>query len=464
MKCPHCHSEWNTITNIEQIIKNCPFCRKNLYVSETETSNPLKEILARIAARYGLELLKNGDRLIAVFADLAPTMEKELRLLKFFVEADCHTALFNVRNSTAAEQHLSIEECIRSMIDEFFIASDAAIMVCEAYWAAVWQRSTQKSANVSSGRTLTIRTNQTDNTSNKHIPSGEVAGGYGSRPKRTVSAKQKQNPGKVFQIAQGDNHVVHLLPNGTVEAINIDSNGKIKYGMNNHCCHVQSWTDIICIAAGDSHTVGLCSDGTVRAVGNNRKGQCDVNDWSNVIAIAASKTHTLGLCKDGTVRFAGFSKYNLCNARMWSDITGIATCRNHVSGILNDGTVLVIGENSYSRCNVEAFSDIVDIAVTSSNVCGLRKDGTPFLSGHRCEKLNVANVVAIDADDNNFICLHQDGTVSKNSSWSHSKYEWSNVVTISAGKNFVAGLKSDGTIVCTKPEIEKWLNDNLKII
>lgn len=105
----------------------------------TQTENPtsLCAALCQIAADYTPVFLCDGNRMISMFTDLAPEMRREHRLLKYFVEAGGHTSLFNVKDANPEDQLQSMEHTVRKMVDEFFVAEDAARLVCEAYWTAV---------------------------------------------------------------------------------------------------------------------------------------------------------------------------------------------------------------------------------------------------------------------------------------------------------------------------------------
>ena len=58
-------------------------------------------VLCQIASYYGMEALRNGHQLLGYFMDLAPKLKRECRMLKYFVDAGGHTALFNARNASS---------------------------------------------------------------------------------------------------------------------------------------------------------------------------------------------------------------------------------------------------------------------------------------------------------------------------------------------------------------------------
>lgn len=137
MKCPHCGSEWNASPMMANSLQSCPFCQKSLASDSGKKSDNLESVLCQIASDFGLKSLEDGHQLLGYFTDLAPNLKRECRMLKYFVDAGGHTALFNMRNDSSADWRLTMEHIVRKLVGEFVVSEDAAREVCEAYWSAV---------------------------------------------------------------------------------------------------------------------------------------------------------------------------------------------------------------------------------------------------------------------------------------------------------------------------------------
>ena len=137
MKCIHCNSEWKVEPQVATTMKNCPFCGKPLSSEKKEMAETLDGVLFLIAEQFGMENLRDGNRMMAFFADLAPKLKREQRLLGYFVEAEGHKVLFEARNFEGADQQLAFGKVLRRMTDEMLMDKTASQQVCEAYWAAV---------------------------------------------------------------------------------------------------------------------------------------------------------------------------------------------------------------------------------------------------------------------------------------------------------------------------------------
>lgn len=100
----------------------------------------LKEVLCEIRDTYGMDILTNGKRLIAVFRDLSQ-VKKDQRMLRYFVEAGGHTALLGAGNLSPAMQQARLQQTIRKLCTEMLISEEAAQMVCHAFWTAAYGQS-----------------------------------------------------------------------------------------------------------------------------------------------------------------------------------------------------------------------------------------------------------------------------------------------------------------------------------
>lgn len=267
-------------------------------------------------------------------------------------------------------------------------------------------------------------------------------------------------PGNI-QLCASSIQTVLLRPDGTVRTFQSSSFSKYDYGQSK----VQDWSEIIAVACYFSHTVGLRKDGTVLAAGINCAVQCNAQNWSGITAIAAGDLHIVGLQKDGTVQGVGSNLYERLNIRNWTNITAIAAGMGYTVGLRADGTVLAIGRNTEGQCNVQDWSGITAIAASGSRTVGLRKDGTVCVAGTKkglSDLQNWSDITAIAVSSMHAVGLQKDRTVvavGANFNGQRNVQSWSNVIRIWAADYFTAALTADGTILCTDPEIQKWLRE-----
>ena len=452
MKCPSCSSEWKALPQMITSLENCPFCGKALASIKGETINTLESVLKQISSDYGLEPLRNGSQMVGYFTDLAPELKRECRMLKYFVEAGCHTALFNTRDAGPADQQMSMDCAVQKMTDEFLIAEDAARAVCGAYWIAVCGnpvRSVRQPTD--NGLLRAVLSEPTV----QHIEPKPALAAVSKMP--VISEKsvdQPQKPKAEFKIIQRKDYGILRFPDGNRKAfINEASTVLI----------ARFWTNIIAFSAGDSHLIGLRSDGTVRVAGVFL-GDKEIQNWSGILALVSGARHTVGLCADGTVKAVGSNLNGQCRTENWFGITSIAAGADHTVGLCVDGTVCAAGDNKYGQCNVRDWSEITAIAAGREFTAGLRRDGTVVVAGSASMSAEVGrwkDMTAITAGDFHIVGLCRNGTVKAVSSVKDllnnrcNVKKWTNVAAIAADNTITVGLQSDGTILCTNPSFLK---------
>lgn len=98
----------------------------------------VESVLVEISTRFGEETLLQNDRLLAIFADLAPQLEKERRLLRAFLECGGNRDLLGVKEQGTEERRFHMDRVTHWLVDEFFLTEDAAGMICTAFAAALW--------------------------------------------------------------------------------------------------------------------------------------------------------------------------------------------------------------------------------------------------------------------------------------------------------------------------------------
>ena len=137
MKCNHCGAQWSVSKEISSQLTSCPFCGAPLFEKEPALAT-IEDVLREIIRLEGVEVLRNGNRMISFFSDLAPHMTKERRVLRYFVDCNGNTLFLDVRNAKAADQRLRYQQVVYRMCNDLYIAEKAAQQVCSAFWSAVY--------------------------------------------------------------------------------------------------------------------------------------------------------------------------------------------------------------------------------------------------------------------------------------------------------------------------------------
>ena len=347
----------------------------------------------------------------------------------------------------------------------------------------------------------------------------------------------------IVAISAGANHTVGLKSDGTVVSIGYNKNGQ---------CDVDDWKNIVAISSTSNHTVGLKADGTMVATGYNEYGQCDVSDWSDIMlpegievqAEAAESDSNISweLSDDGTLTISGMGAmedYTLTTEAPWHErrsevksvvisdgitsigsrafqhcmnmssitipdsVTGIGEMAFRYCGRLNSITipdsVASIGPWAFSSCDCLSSITIPD-SVTSIGgsafsgchcLSSVEFDGTesqwndieigvynePLLkaniefaaiatNGNEDARQTMAqNAVTLSAGKNHVVSVKSDGTVVYEGYDGYSDvHDWTDIVSVSAGPLHTVGLKADGTVVSvgsdsfSKRDVKAWTN------
>lgn len=137
MKCPKCSAEWHLPKQSTSIIKSCPFCGASLQIDADQSLTTLDSVLAEIIARFGIDILRDGSRTVAVFSDLAPKLKKERLLLTYLMQFDGNVKLLEVQKLDKSKQHATYLRVVQHLVDEQFVAQQAAENVCLGFLKAI---------------------------------------------------------------------------------------------------------------------------------------------------------------------------------------------------------------------------------------------------------------------------------------------------------------------------------------
>jgi len=129
LKCTHCESEWTLGKGVSSPSK-CPFCGEPL----TPESDTMEAVLKYIAEIYGADILRDSNKLIAYFADVAPKLTRERNLLRSFTQCNGNTRLLKALSLSDAERRQAWFRLTQDLKDEMWLDSNAISLVCESFW------------------------------------------------------------------------------------------------------------------------------------------------------------------------------------------------------------------------------------------------------------------------------------------------------------------------------------------
>lgn len=196
-------------------------------------------------------------------------------------------------------------------------------------------------------------------------------------------------------------------------------------------------------ACGNRHVAYIRPDGSLGGVGSDLYGQLGFAGGAGVVrALAAGYAHTVCLMEDGSVRATTILSpsgeepydYGQSDVENWKNAIAIEAGWVHTVALLGDGTVLAAGDNAHGQCDVGAWRDVAEVAAGGWNTAALTSDGRVLVVG-----------------DNEY---------------GQCDLDWSgeNIVHIAVGRQFVAGLRADGTVIAAgrnlqhQLEVSAWRN------
>lgn len=122
--------------------------------------------LSQIFREYGTRILADPDKLVALFADFAPTLKKEQKLLKHVSSAGLLSSLLKAMSSDSAEQTRACEVLVDKMHEDLFVDENiAAEFVGDIAAALGWNFAPKKSAVQSAPQAQSAPQPQAQNTS-----------------------------------------------------------------------------------------------------------------------------------------------------------------------------------------------------------------------------------------------------------------------------------------------------------
>ena len=112
--------------------------------------------LQYIAEHYGNDVLRDGNKLLAYYTDLAPQQKTERKMLEFLVQCNGNAILLDIAHQTQQEQQVCVETLVKQLTSQLLMSEDAAYTACNNYLQAIGANHEQRDSPRQPRTTVTI--------------------------------------------------------------------------------------------------------------------------------------------------------------------------------------------------------------------------------------------------------------------------------------------------------------------
>lgn len=181
--------------------------------------------------------------------------------------------------------------------------------------------------------------------------------------------------------------------------------------------------------------------------------------WEQIIrhkTFVIDGTRFAALTESGAVTSASYSYYSLKeDLEDWQNIVSLCYASYDMYGLQKDGTVMTTDDD---EAFINQWKNIVAIAASDSCIVGLKTDGTLVSTISNTRTNSLSGIVAFDCADWNVAAVKYDGTVTVTNGEYPGVDGWQDIIDVSVTKEYLAGLKKDGTVVTTsaKFDVSQW--------
>lgn len=121
MECKYCKSSWNS----SMVVTNCPFCGKNVLI-EANDNMTFQEGIRFIVTKYGVDILNDSRRLIALIMDYVRGCDKEKKLFKIACDCGILKMSVDIKECQEEQRTIAIQKAIRNLEENAFLSSENA--------------------------------------------------------------------------------------------------------------------------------------------------------------------------------------------------------------------------------------------------------------------------------------------------------------------------------------------------
>lgn len=115
-KCENCQSEWNGIKQLD----SCPFCDTRITVQNSNFTK-IDKALSYIFSAYGIDVVKEDNRLVALLSDYAPMLERERKLIRVALRLGIYSDLITVNKDDKSLQDLAVNKAVSKLHNDAFM-------------------------------------------------------------------------------------------------------------------------------------------------------------------------------------------------------------------------------------------------------------------------------------------------------------------------------------------------------
>ena len=227
--------------------------------------------------------------------------------------------------------------------------------------------------------------------------------------------------------------------------------------------------DINRLSVSETTVIYIQESGALGFSGSNDNGQLNDLVVGNATKVCEGDGFSAVLNDDGTVSTSGLISKDKKIVDSWKNIVDIAAGSNHIVGVDSNGRVYCTGNDE--ACAIEGTRNVTKVFATKnasialSDVGTLSYSGTFIGSSYLKDFLNIKDIAS---SDNILVILNKDNTLNVYSkSGTYLKSEtWTEIVDVTCGDDFVAGLDAYGKVYIEieNDEIEEKVSEWSNII
>ena len=205
MKCKHCGSEWMVSESFTKNIESCPFCGEAMTI-EPPVLETMDDVLAQICKEFGTDVLRDGTKLLSIFADMAPKLKRERTILRYFVECNGNEVFVEAIHLEPNETRARIRSVMDTMKNDLQVSDAAIQQVCRSFWHVIGgsengyfdQVSPLQNTYIPNGGS--VRNDRESATTGKYNTPGLAAGGSQNENKGCAASKKNMKSKVVAAI------------------------------------------------------------------------------------------------------------------------------------------------------------------------------------------------------------------------------------------------------------------------